>query len=753
MVTTKGAGLNPNAKVWQEVPAHHADDIPETTEDSPWLQACPPPIEMTNGYLDIPSMVSKGLDVEYLDSVGDYGPVPTEVIIDDVHHPDLGYLVFEPESELATDSDSSVEQPPMSAETLRESLKKQLEFCFSRENLSKDLYLISQMDSDQFVSIWTIACMEDIKALTTDMELIVDVLRASPLVQVDETGEKVRPNHSRCIIILREVPETTPVEDVEALFKSDNCPKVLSAEFAHNSNWYITFQSDMDALQALRYLREEVKTFQGKPIMARIKAINTFFGKNGFRSVDSSVYSQPAQPQGQYGSPVFMQQMYSPQQQYPVYPVVSPSWNPSVVPYFETPLAPFPNNAYVNGYNGSGNYKTNSQRSVNRHRNHIKGHHRAADVPCPLPSPSSLSLGSLMDNLPSGPLSPQHHQTSGAPGSESISALSLSPKESFSHHTFGGDLRGRRGNYRGMRRKDEHHGRPVPLMEAKVTPPPPPPNFELEASSFPPLPGSVACDGFRGETVPEMRLSDVVRGLKVTNKSVVQETTDGQRTKVSEDSVSISDSVDAAVKPAAVMLPTVTSPTPCVSAPIHEEYKDEAMENIVPSPTQPVSLAVATEQTSSSLSSSSSCSQSPQTEAPSSSPSTPTSELALRKLSYAEVCQKLAKDKPAAQMTAPSPPASTAGQPLQELKVNRSEGSESTSVRRSAEKPEKNGDGRPPRQPLRSFRGGNRQVRPGGPAPKFRENHRDTKGGKQYIPQRGSRRSGKEQNIPPTSPK
>ena len=32
------------------------------------------------------------------------------------------------------------------------------------------------------------------------------------MVQVDEKGEKVRPNHKRCIIILREVPETTPVE-------------------------------------------------------------------------------------------------------------------------------------------------------------------------------------------------------------------------------------------------------------------------------------------------------------------------------------------------------------------------------------------------------------------------------------------------------------------------------------------------------------------------------------------------------------
>lgn len=35
---------------------------------------------------------------------------------------------------------------------------------------------------------------------------------ALPLVQVDEKGEKVRPNQNRCIVILREVSESTPVE-------------------------------------------------------------------------------------------------------------------------------------------------------------------------------------------------------------------------------------------------------------------------------------------------------------------------------------------------------------------------------------------------------------------------------------------------------------------------------------------------------------------------------------------------------------
>uniref|UniRef100_UPI00398EB489 la-related protein 4-like n=1 Tax=Pristiophorus japonicus TaxID=55135 RepID=UPI00398EB489 len=105
------------------------------------------------------------------------------------------------------------------------------------------------MDSDHFVPIWTIANIEGIKQLTTNLQLILEVLRSSPMVQVDEKGERARPNHKRCIIILREIPEATPLEDVQGLFHSETCPPVISCEFAHNNSWYITFQSDSDAQQ------------------------------------------------------------------------------------------------------------------------------------------------------------------------------------------------------------------------------------------------------------------------------------------------------------------------------------------------------------------------------------------------------------------------------------------------------------------------------------------------------------------------
>ncbi|XP_059538835.1 la-related protein 4 isoform X5 [Myotis daubentonii] len=377
-VTSKGTGLNPNAKVWQEIPHGNTDVTPVThgTESS-WHETAATSGSHPEGNTELSDDMCKEYEVMYSSCETTRNSTGIEESTNGMilGPEDLSYQIYD----ISGESNSAI-----STEDLKECLKKQLEFCFSRENLSKDLYLISQMDSDQFIPIWTVANMEEIKKLTTDPEIILEVLRSSPMVQVDEKGEKVRPSHKRCIVILREIPETTPVEEVKALFKNENCPKVISCEFAHNSNWYITFQSDTDAQQAFKYLREEVKTFQGKPIMARIKAINTFFAKNGFRLMDSSMYSQPIQAQAQYASPVFMQPVYSPHQQYSIYSIVPQSWSPNPAPYFETPLAPFPNSSFVNGFSSPGSYKTTAAAAaaVNMGRpfqkNRVKPHFRAS---------------------------------------------------------------------------------------------------------------------------------------------------------------------------------------------------------------------------------------------------------------------------------------------------------------------------------------------------------------------------------------
>jgi len=56
-------------------------------------------------------------------------------------------------------------------------------------------------------------------------------------------------------------------QEVEALFHGDGCPPFLDCVFAHNDSWYVTFSNEEEAHRAYLYLRETVRTFQGKPIM------------------------------------------------------------------------------------------------------------------------------------------------------------------------------------------------------------------------------------------------------------------------------------------------------------------------------------------------------------------------------------------------------------------------------------------------------------------------------------------------------
>ncbi|XP_059812179.1 la-related protein 4 isoform X2 [Hypanus sabinus] len=584
-VTSQSTVLNLNTKVWQKVPPQLDTASPSTHDPlGSWRgSSCCISAPHSEGFGR--KGTSQGV------TPGSVSEIPAEW---------MGALDrmdgLPPEADRAPEVTGCQDQL---SEDLRTSLRKQLEFCFSWENLSKDLYLVSQMDSDHFVPICTIANIEGVKKLTTDLELILDVLRSSPLVQVDEKGERARPNHKRCIIILREVPESTPVEDVQALFNSDSCPNVINCEFAHNNSWYITFQTDSDAQQAFRYLREEVKTFQGKPILARIKAkpmaINTFFPKNGYRGLEG-LY--PPHSQQAFSSQLFLQPVFSTQQHYPVYSAMPQPWTASQ-PYFETPLAPLPNSCFVNGFSSAKGYKS-SNATVGHvrpyHTNRFQGKFSVRSGHL-----EGLRGYSIAEEEVSG-LSPQ------VCAKEDDEVADYEQKDSLPQgmtHSVESGIRERRGAYRGRKRREEDR------MQKTLSTENPAQKVDLELSNFPPLPGSVHTS--QAEPHLQNRMADVVKGLSM------------HKDRCKDSLVSPPGSV---TNPAHVE----TMPQPVESSTYDPMAQPETVDRLLTVDLPAAEVGPAPPQTPHALSLSVSSTSALPSVAPPPEP---------RKLSYAEVCQKL----------------------------------------------------------------------------------------------------------------
>ncbi|XP_029634401.1 la-related protein 4 isoform X4 [Octopus sinensis] len=451
--------------------------------------------------------------------------------------------------DISTDDDSKTQlDGTLSEEQIRRLLKTQLEYYFSRENLTSDTYLMSQMDADQYVAISAVANFSQVQRLTNNHDLVVDVLRECQNVQVDDKGEKVRPNHNRCIVILREIPASTPVQDVETLFSGSNCPKFVSCEFAHNDNWYVTFDSDEDAQRAYQYLREEVKSFLGKPIMARIKAKplirSTYVPRNGLKPQFEQQAYNSTQRYAAYVPNINFQQLY--------YPVM-PSWPPAGHTIMDPSMV-----FAMNGYQATG-VKLNTP---GRHQfpnmrvgrtakpNRLNQERASSDSRLPHdrhqnPNAHRSSPRSTENTHVTPPLFPNrkgvdnyhshathHHHSSTTGGSATtttttthsstnvdssssmpISHLSDSSKDSTAPQP-------QRKIYKNRRKREDDNSKLSRQTSSqlstnnKFTEP----LFEFESNSFPPLPGSQN-NAASGEKF-ENKLSDVVRG---TAKPLVKE--------------------------------------------------------------------------------------------------------------------------------------------------------------------------------------------------------------------------------------
>ena len=76
--------------------------------------------------------------------------------------------------------------------SLKKMIKYQVEYYFSEENLQRDFFLRRKMDEEGYLPISLIASFHRVKALTTEVALVIDAMKESDKVEFNENETKLR---------------------------------------------------------------------------------------------------------------------------------------------------------------------------------------------------------------------------------------------------------------------------------------------------------------------------------------------------------------------------------------------------------------------------------------------------------------------------------------------------------------------------------------------------------------------------------
>eukprot|EP00814_Leptocylindrus_danicus_P010325 CAMPEP_0116040466 /NCGR_PEP_ID=MMETSP0321-20121206/24381_1 /TAXON_ID=163516 /ORGANISM="Leptocylindrus danicus var. danicus, Strain B650" /LENGTH=432 /DNA_ID=CAMNT_0003520297 /DNA_START=114 /DNA_END=1409 /DNA_ORIENTATION=+ len=210
---------------------------------------------------------------------------------------------------------SKNEQPVSSLSTILESLKAQLEYYFSAQNLAKDMFLQSILLQNQgYCNLETLAVRicegaDDVPKLLTDAAATSDVLIVKRTEDDDDVplgiGPKIIQNQKsarRNTIILREVPPEVTEEDIRSVFSWDGCPVVESVRLDVGNYWFVSLDAtDDETVSTLLNLRN--MKLNDEPIKARLKTESA--AKSFYASIPEmkSIPSRSTSGDGRFGAP------------------------------------------------------------------------------------------------------------------------------------------------------------------------------------------------------------------------------------------------------------------------------------------------------------------------------------------------------------------------------------------------------------------------------------------------------------------
>ena len=167
---------------------------------------------------------------------------------------------------------------------LKAVLRQQVEFYLSRENLAHDTYLRNMMDAQNTVPLAEIVRFRKMIQICDDpallKELVPEAIADSSVCSITPEGG-LRPliKSERNTIILRDIASVTPPERVREIFSIPDGKTVKSIRSDVGDTWFVTMESEADAVSTMLAIRNQHITFNGAPIKARLKSeVGSFLG-------------------------------------------------------------------------------------------------------------------------------------------------------------------------------------------------------------------------------------------------------------------------------------------------------------------------------------------------------------------------------------------------------------------------------------------------------------------------------------------
>ncbi|KAI8477098.1 MAG: hypothetical protein J3K34DRAFT_364677, partial [Monoraphidium minutum] len=81
----------------------------------------------------------------------------------------------------------------VSPDALKESVRRQVEYYFSAQNLSRDFFLRGKMDAEGWIDLALVAGFNRVRMLTPDPAVILEALAGSAVVESARDGARLRP--------------------------------------------------------------------------------------------------------------------------------------------------------------------------------------------------------------------------------------------------------------------------------------------------------------------------------------------------------------------------------------------------------------------------------------------------------------------------------------------------------------------------------------------------------------------------------